>query len=157
MGGHLRKVGECQDSGRGPCRITLLQPCRPTTACPSTSTGVKRSFHEAVGEMRLNWQTLHLPDSNGQTLLIYSADTGSPSEEKLRLLASSTADPVTTPSRTPTAGCHLPPRSIRAAITAGRRMTAFRKPVRTTGRRARVCIHTVLARRIGGEPSTDGA
>ncbi len=25
--------------------------------------GVKRFFHEAVGDMRLNWQTLHLPDS----------------------------------------------------------------------------------------------
>ncbi|WP_394615646.1 helix-turn-helix transcriptional regulator [Lentzea sp. JNUCC 0626] len=50
--------------------------------------GVKRFFHEAVGDMKLNWQTLRLPDAEGQTVVIYSADTGSPSEEKLRLLNS---------------------------------------------------------------------
>ncbi|GLY52777.1 helix-turn-helix transcriptional regulator [Lentzea sp. NBRC 102530] len=50
--------------------------------------GVKRFFHEAVGDMKLNWQTLQLPDAEGQTVVIYSADTGSPSEEKLRLLSS---------------------------------------------------------------------
>ncbi|MFD9704711.1 helix-turn-helix transcriptional regulator [Lentzea sp. NPDC059081] len=55
--------------------------------------GVKRFFHEAVGDMRLNWQTLRLPDGHGQTVVIYSADTGSPSEEKLRLLNSWTARP----------------------------------------------------------------
>ncbi|SFR10528.1 Helix-turn-helix domain-containing protein [Lentzea waywayandensis] len=54
--------------------------------------GVKRFFHEAVGDLRLNWQTLRLPDSQGQTIVIYSADTGSPSEEKLRLLNSWTAE-----------------------------------------------------------------
>ncbi|MFG3122066.1 helix-turn-helix transcriptional regulator [Streptomyces sp. NPDC048201] len=54
--------------------------------------GVKRFFHEAVGDMRLNWQTLQIPDGQGQSVIIYSADTGSPSEEKLRLLASWTAD-----------------------------------------------------------------
>lgn len=53
--------------------------------------GVKRFFHEAVGDLRLNWQTLRLPDSDGQTIVVYSADTGSPSEEKLRLLGSWTA------------------------------------------------------------------
>ncbi|GHH60814.1 helix-turn-helix domain-containing protein [Lentzea cavernae] len=54
--------------------------------------GVKRFFHEAVGEMRINWQTLHLPGAEGQTIVVYSADTGSPSEEKLRLLTSWTAE-----------------------------------------------------------------
>ena len=53
--------------------------------------GVKRLFHAAVGELRLNWQTLRLPDSHGQSVVVYSADTGSPSEEKLRLLTSWTA------------------------------------------------------------------
>lgn len=56
--------------------------------------GVKRFFHEAVGDLTLNWQTLHLPDSQGQSVIVYSADTGSPSEEKLRLLASWTATPA---------------------------------------------------------------
>ena len=54
--------------------------------------GVKRFFHEAVGDLRLNWQTLRLPDSQGQSIVIYTADTGSPSEEKLRLLNSWTAE-----------------------------------------------------------------
>ncbi|MET9231985.1 helix-turn-helix transcriptional regulator [Lentzea sp. NPDC003310] len=53
--------------------------------------GVKRFFHEAVGELKLNWQTLRLPDAQGQTVVVYTADTGSPSEEKLRLLSSWTA------------------------------------------------------------------
>ncbi|WP_440105057.1 helix-turn-helix transcriptional regulator [Streptosporangium sp. H16] len=61
--------------------------------------GVKRFFHEAVGDMRLNYQTLHLPDSHGQTIVIYTADTGSPSEEKLRLLASWTAEARSEPAR----------------------------------------------------------
>jgi transcriptional regulator with XRE-family HTH domain len=60
--------------------------------------GVKRFFHEAVGDMRLNWQTLRLPDSHGQNIIIYSADTGSPSEEKLRLLNSWTVNPASTSS-----------------------------------------------------------
>ncbi|GGT41044.1 helix-turn-helix domain-containing protein [Streptomyces chromofuscus] len=59
--------------------------------------GIKRFYHEAVGDMRLNWQTLHLPDSHGQTIIIYSADTGSPSEDKLRLLANWTASNAPTP------------------------------------------------------------
>lgn len=56
--------------------------------------GVKRFFHEAVGDMRLNWQTMHLPDGLGQSIVVYTADTGSPSEEKLRLLGSWTAQPA---------------------------------------------------------------
>jgi transcriptional regulator with XRE-family HTH domain len=61
--------------------------------------GVKRFFHEAVGDMRLNYQTLHLPDNHGQTIVVYTADTGSPSEEKLRLLASWTAEASSEPAR----------------------------------------------------------
>ncbi len=56
--------------------------------------GVKRFFHEAVGDMRLNWQTLRLPDGQGQSIVVYSADTGSPAVEKLRILASWTAGPA---------------------------------------------------------------
>ncbi|MFB2597575.1 hypothetical protein ACEXQE_07275 [Herbiconiux sp. P17] len=50
--------------------------------------GVKRFYNEAVGEMTINYETLPLPGDAGQTVIVYSADTGSPSEEKLRLLAS---------------------------------------------------------------------
>jgi transcriptional regulator with XRE-family HTH domain len=61
--------------------------------------GVKRFFHETVGEMRLNWQTLHLPGGQGQSMVVYSADTGSPSEEKLRILTSWTVMGLTGHSR----------------------------------------------------------
>ena len=56
--------------------------------------GVKRFFHEVVGELRLNFHTMRSPDGGPQSLVIYSADTGSPSEEKLRLLSSWTARPA---------------------------------------------------------------
>ena len=56
--------------------------------------GVKRFFNETVGELRLNYETLALPGDRGQTVIVYSADRGSPSEEKLRLLASWNAPPV---------------------------------------------------------------
>lgn len=50
--------------------------------------GVKRFFNETVGELKLNYETLALPGDRGQTVVVYSADRGSPAEEKLRLLAS---------------------------------------------------------------------
>jgi len=55
--------------------------------------GVKRMFHEAVGEMRLNYEALPLPGDHGQTVIVYTADKGSPSEEKLALLSSWSATP----------------------------------------------------------------
>ena len=60
--------------------------------------GVKRFFHEAVGEMKINYETLPLPADRGQTVIVYSADAGSPSEEKLKLLVSWTAQSALTDS-----------------------------------------------------------
>lgn len=50
--------------------------------------GKKRIFHPTVGVMTLNYETLHIADSGGQFLSAYTADVGSPSEEKLRILMS---------------------------------------------------------------------
>ena len=50
--------------------------------------GKKRVVHPTVGEMALNYETLDIPDSGGQSLSTYTADVGSPSEEKLRILMS---------------------------------------------------------------------
>jgi transcriptional regulator with XRE-family HTH domain len=50
--------------------------------------GTKRYHHEAVGIVTVNYETLLLPADPGLSLIIYSADPGSPSEEKLRILAS---------------------------------------------------------------------
>jgi transcriptional regulator with XRE-family HTH domain len=54
------------------------------------SYGDKLLFNEIVGELTLHYESLALPD-DGQTLVLYSADRGSPSEEKLRLLSSWTS------------------------------------------------------------------
>ena len=55
--------------------------------------GSKRFYHEAVGEMRLNYEALPLPGDGGQTVIVYTADKGSPSEEKLALLSSWSVTP----------------------------------------------------------------
>ena len=56
--------------------------------------GTKRFFHEAVGEMQLNYEALPLSGDRGQTVVVYTADKGSPSEEKLALLSSWSATPI---------------------------------------------------------------
>lgn len=50
--------------------------------------GTKRIFHSTVGTMTLNYETLDIADSGGQFLSTYTADVGSPSEEKLQILLS---------------------------------------------------------------------
>jgi transcriptional regulator with XRE-family HTH domain len=54
--------------------------------------GKKRFFHEAVGTMTLNYETLNVPGDEGMFVSTYTADVGSPSDEKLRLLLSWSAD-----------------------------------------------------------------
>ncbi|MFI7384455.1 helix-turn-helix domain-containing protein [Streptomyces sp. NPDC049813] len=54
--------------------------------------GVKRMRHPLVGELTLAYETLHLPDDDGQFLSVYHAEPGSASAEALRLLASWGAD-----------------------------------------------------------------
>ncbi|GAA2068339.1 helix-turn-helix transcriptional regulator [Streptomyces albiaxialis] len=50
--------------------------------------GVKRMRHPVVGELSLAYETLHLPDDDGQSVSVYHAEPGSSSAEALRLLAS---------------------------------------------------------------------
>jgi transcriptional regulator with XRE-family HTH domain len=50
--------------------------------------GTKQFFNEAVGELTLRYEALAPTRDDGQTVVIYTADRGSPSEEKLRLLGS---------------------------------------------------------------------
>ena len=51
-------------------------------------TGVKRLHHPEVGELTLTFNALDMPADPGLTLTAYTAEPGSPSEERLRLLAS---------------------------------------------------------------------
>jgi transcriptional regulator with XRE-family HTH domain len=55
-------------------------------------TGTKRFHHPVVGDLTLVYEELAITADPGQVLLIYSAEPGSPSAERLRLLASWAAD-----------------------------------------------------------------
>ncbi|GLZ14478.1 transcriptional regulator [Actinomadura sp. NBRC 104425] len=63
-------------------------------------TGTKRFHHQAVGDLTLAYEGLEMAAEPGLTLTIYTAEPGSPSEERLRLLASWAATPHT-PSPAP--------------------------------------------------------
>jgi transcriptional regulator with XRE-family HTH domain len=55
-------------------------------------TGTKRFHHPEVGELVLAYEELAITAEPGLVLLIYTAEPGSPSAERLRLLASLAAD-----------------------------------------------------------------
>ncbi|MBZ9645860.1 helix-turn-helix domain-containing protein [Streptomyces sp. PSKA30] len=68
-------------------------------------TGTKRFHHPVVGDLTLSWESLVMAAEPGLTLVIYTAEPGSPSEEGLNLLASwaATQDTATASSlRSPT-------------------------------------------------------
>jgi transcriptional regulator with XRE-family HTH domain len=74
------------------------------------TTGFKRVHHPVVGDLDLPYEATPLAGDPGQTLLMYTAEPGTPSEDSLRMLASwaaSEADSDTdasTPARRQAAG-----------------------------------------------------
>ena len=56
-------------------------------------TGVKRFRHPLVGELTLDLESLDLPVDPGQSMLVYTAEAGSPTRERLDLLVSWTSTP----------------------------------------------------------------
>ena len=60
-------------------------------------TGTKRFHHPDVGELTLAYEELAITAEPGTYMLVYSAEPGSPSAEKLQLLASLAADARDTP------------------------------------------------------------
>lgn len=56
-------------------------------------SGTKNFHHHDVGELTLTYEGMELTAEPGLSLLIYTAEPGSPSEERLRLLASLAATP----------------------------------------------------------------
>ncbi len=63
-------------------------------------TGTKRFHHPVVGELTLAYEELAITAEPGLVLLVYTAEPGSPSAERLQLLASWAA-PADTPADTP--------------------------------------------------------
>jgi transcriptional regulator with XRE-family HTH domain len=66
----------------------------------SYRSGVQPFHHPVVGDLDLAFDALEVPADSGQTIVAYTAQPGSPSEEKLNLLASwsATPDPQQSPS-----------------------------------------------------------
>ncbi|MER5482003.1 helix-turn-helix transcriptional regulator [Streptomyces sp. NPDC002812] len=56
--------------------------------------GTKRFRHPVVGELALEYESFAFPDDPDQTLYLYTAEPGSPSDEALRTLASRAAGAV---------------------------------------------------------------
>lgn len=50
------------------------------------SSGPRLLHHPEVGDLDLRYEVLHLPDTDGQRLLVHTAEAGSPSADALRLL-----------------------------------------------------------------------
>jgi hypothetical protein len=60
---------------------------------PESARGSRTVRHPAVGEMTLDWDTYPLPGNPGPVLLVFTAEPGSPDDDRLRLLASLRARP----------------------------------------------------------------
>ncbi|MFF1529339.1 helix-turn-helix transcriptional regulator [Cellulomonas sp. NPDC058312] len=62
--------------------------------------GTKRFHHPVVGELTLAYEELAITAEPGQVLMVYTAEPGSASADRLRLLASWATDPATTGTAT---------------------------------------------------------
>jgi hypothetical protein len=56
------------------------------------TSGVKLLHHPVVGDLDLPFESFHLPADPSQSLLTYTAEPGSPTQDALNLLASWTAN-----------------------------------------------------------------
>lgn len=63
--------------------------------------GIKRYHHPLVGDLTVNYESVEVLGDPDQTLCIYTAEPGSPSETALRLLANWTGTPSTAELPTP--------------------------------------------------------
>jgi transcriptional regulator with XRE-family HTH domain len=76
----------------------------------ATPNGTMHLAHPIVGELALAYEALAVPDRPDQLIIVYTAQPGSPSEERLRRLSNWNADsrPAATPHPIPDLqqGCH---------------------------------------------------
>jgi transcriptional regulator with XRE-family HTH domain len=63
-------------------------------------TGRKHFHHPVVGELHLSYEVMELPADPGLSLIVFSAEAGSPDDDALKLLASwsATHDPADAPA-----------------------------------------------------------
>ena len=68
------------------------------------TTGIKRYHHRVVGDLELAYEALELPGDSGQTLITFTAEPGSASDEALGFLSSwaSSAQPAASSGRSAT-------------------------------------------------------
>ena len=66
--------------------------------------GTKRVHHPVAGDLSLQFETLHLPGDEGQTMFAFTAEPGSSSQNALAFLASWAASPPPTPTAGAPAG-----------------------------------------------------
>lgn len=59
--------------------------------------GAKRMHHPEVGDLELTYESMELSTDTGLTLIVYGAEPGSPSDERLGLLASFVASSAPVP------------------------------------------------------------
>lgn len=64
-----------------------LWDAHPVASC---SSGIKRFDHPVVGVLELQYEMLHLPEEDGHRLMLMHPVPGSPNDDALRLLASTT-------------------------------------------------------------------
>lgn len=67
-------------------------------------SGTKNFHHHAIGDLTLSYEGLELTAEPGLSFLIYTAEPGSSSEERLQLLANLAATETATPPRSPALG-----------------------------------------------------
>ena len=84
------------------------------------TTGTKRFHHPVAGDLSLQFETLHLPGDEGQTLFTFTAEPGSASENALAFLASWAASPPETTTTGGTAGGSTVP-EMRSSAQSGPR------------------------------------
>ena len=81
----------------------------PWSTARTHGTGTKRFHHPIAGELTLAYEELAITAEPGLVLLVYTAEPGSPSAERLRLLASwaATTDGAHAPHGTPSGSPRL--------------------------------------------------
>ena len=102
---HCRRgVNVAQRIGELSTRSELFRTLWASHDVREHRTGLKRIHHPVVGDLDLNYEGMNLTADRGLLLLAYTAEPGSPSHERLQLLATwaATSDEAGSASPVPT-------------------------------------------------------